>query len=96
VSKIRQRCVNTAIALQVVVAQALEDDEKVIFVAASNAQCVTDFLHGLQPKPDRDPESGDPLRARSLTRFIGERLALTHADGRAQPSRTEHFVILSC
>ena len=44
--------------------KALKDDKKVVFVAASHAQRATDFLHGLQPKPERDPEPPGQVRER--------------------------------
>ena len=43
--------------------RALKEDKKAVFVAASHAQRATDFLHGLQPKPEQGPEPPDPSRA---------------------------------
>ena len=44
--------------------KALKEDKKVIFVAASHAQRATDFLHGLQPKPEQGPEPPGEVRER--------------------------------
>jgi antirestriction protein ArdC len=50
--------------------KALKDDKKVIFLAASHAQRATDFLHGLQPKPERHPEPPGQVRERDQTRGL--------------------------
>jgi antirestriction protein ArdC len=44
--------------------KALKEDKKAIFVAASHAQRATDFLLGLQPKPEQGPEPPGQVRER--------------------------------
>jgi antirestriction protein ArdC len=52
--------------------RALKDDKKMIFVAASHAQRATDFLHGLQPKPEPGPEPPGQVSERDPARGLPE------------------------
>ncbi len=47
--------------------KALKDDKKLIFKAAAHASRAVDFMKGLQPKPEPEPENGQTLTKQAAT-----------------------------